>query len=331
MRTITFSSLAIAFAVALISHAAAAEPNRVANVMLDNSFEHDEDISGIAAVGDGEFLVIGNDEDNDVLVLKRVNDGKYEELEKIKLLSEEADEEIDIEGITCHGRTIYVIGSHSRKRTKVDPEKKQSKNRERLTENTEGPLRETLFRFTLSADGELNSEVKRESLRARIHDDPILKTFAGIPSKEGGVDIEGIATDGENLYIGFRGPVLRDGYVPVLVLDFENPDEAEMLFVNLSGHGIRDMVAIDDGFLLIGGPIGEGAGAYELFKWDGKDGLPGKDVDVAMPQNLGRVPAPAGAANAKAEGLAVIGNDLLIIYDGAKDGGAGRFKLPSSP
>ena len=51
----------------------------------------------------------------------------------------------------------------------------------------------------------------------------MLQRFTQIPSKENGVDIEAIAVkgkDGDKLHLGFRGPVLRDNLVPIMVLDF---------------------------------------------------------------------------------------------------------------
>ena len=101
--------------------------------------------------------------------------------------------------------------------------------------------------------------------------------FTKIPSKENGIDIEGIASDGDKLYIGFRGPVLRGNYVPVMVIkDCDNPSDYELLFVNLDGNGIRDICKVEDGFLIISGPMGDGVGNYQLYFWNGVDSIPGK-------------------------------------------------------
>jgi len=74
-----------------------------------------------------------------------------------------------------------------------------------------------------------------------VGDDILL---ADVDKKDGGeLDIEGIAVDDGWLYVGFRGPVFRDNYVPVLKLKFDQHEKsAKLLFVKLDGGGIRDMV-----------------------------------------------------------------------------------------
>jgi hypothetical protein len=159
----------------------------------------------------------------------------------------------------------------------------------------------------------------------------MLKTFAQIPSKENGVDIEGIAVRDDRLYAAFRGPVLRDGYVPVLVFAFAEPDDAKKRYVNLGGRGIRDIVRVNDGFLLIGGPVADEPVSFELYFWDGSDGVPGNDVpDLKSPESLGRIPLPD--KDAKAEGITLLQEDdshyeVMIVYDGVHSGAATRFKL----
>jgi hypothetical protein len=293
--------------------------------------KHPDQISAVATLEGGKFLVVGVDEGVDVQVLRKADGNEYELHKKIPLVDFDTKDEIDIEGIARHKSTFYVIGSHSRKRSKVEPtEEKREENRERLTRNKVEPLRETLFRFKLDSDGKLDSDVEMTSLRKRIDEDVILKPFAQIPSKENGVDIEGIAANEDQLYVAFRGPVLRDGYVPVLVFDFDKPNKADMLFVNLDGRGVRDIVRANDGFLLIGGPMGDAPVSFELYHWDGEDGIPGTDVTPIKPKSLGRIPLPN--EEAKAEGVTVLAEDgthyeVLIVYDGVKEENATRYRV----
>jgi len=136
-----------------------------------------------------------------------------------------------------------------------------------------------------------------------------LKTFSEIPSKENGVDIEGIAAKGDFLYLGFRGPAFRENWVPVMKLEFEDPEDYELLYVDLGGRGIRDITSVSDGFLLIAGPIGDGSASYQLYHWDGKDMIPGKDhnpEDLGKLTLLGEIAPPVSTeppARAKAEGI----------------------------
>ena len=130
-------------------------------------------------------------------------------------------------------------------------------------------------RFTLDGGGNA-SPVEATSLGPILDADKVLGLFRDIPSKENGVDIEGIAVDGDDLYAGFRGPVLRGNFTPVLRFRFANPSTAtELLFVDLGSLAIRDLTKVRGGFLILAGPVGDGPGGFHLFFWDGRDCLPG--------------------------------------------------------
>jgi hypothetical protein len=275
-------------------------------------------------------LAIGGDEGAEIQVLRRSGDGEYSIKHSIRLVEDETDKEIDIEGIAFSEGRIYVIGSHSRRRSKIDSTKTREQNRARFEESEREPLRENLFELRINEEGEPTEEIELKSLSKRIRDDEVLGPFAHIPSKENGVDIEGIAAVGDELYVGFRGPVLRERHVPVLAFDFDRPEEARMLYVNLGGRGIRDRARVSDGFLLIGGPVGDEPYSYELYHWDGEDGVEGVDGTAQSPtKSLGSIPLPGG--NAKAEGIAVLEEtdsyyDLLIVFDGPVNGRPPTFR-----
>ncbi|MCK5872947.1 MAG: DUF3616 domain-containing protein, partial [Methylococcales bacterium] len=133
------------------------------------------------------------------------------------------------------------------------------------------------------------------------------------------------------LYIGFRGPVLRGNWVPVIVTEFSHPaKKAELRFINLGGLGIRDMVFVNHQFLLIAGPVGDGPGGYHLYSWNGLDCVPGKHGAKGVVRHLGQIPADS---DAKAEGMAVLSNteatllELLVIFDGPQRGAPVLFNL----
>ncbi len=88
---------------------------------------------------------------------------------------------------------------------------------------------------------------------------------------------EGVAVRDQVLFVGFRGPVLRGNYVPVLQLRFDKPNKNELLLVKLDGLGIRDLTAIDSGLLILAGPVGDGPGGYAIYHWNGRDCLIGQD------------------------------------------------------
>lgn len=315
----------------------------IAAVAFGRHIQASEDVSAIAAFKD--FLVIGSDEsvgedenENYVQVLRQTGMNQYDVDHNILVLkgNKEDGKEMDIEGIAVSGHDIYVIGSHSRRRKTVKSDEKYKANRKTFShdEIRDEKSRYSLFRLTVDANAK-ETKRKKISLRDIIKDDPVLKTFDKIPSKENGVDIEGLAVKDDWLYVGFRGPVFRENFVPVMKLKFDDPGNSyELLFVDLGGQGIRDITSVSGGFLILAGPVGDGPGSYQLCFWDGNDMVPGSNrrtEDVGHVSLLGELNPPQ---NGKAEGIVVFERpqdatyDLVIVYDGAQCGEAQRFHIP---
>ncbi len=310
-------------------------------VFHDNDLHEPFDLSAVASIG--KYIIVSSDEGHVIQILERKNVNTFTLERKYSVpdgrettRKKKQDPELDIEGIAAVGKTVYIVGSHSRKRSKVkirNPSRRShNKNRVRLTENTEEASRRVLYKLKFDDKGELEGEVVATDLWDKIDKFSELKPFMEVPSKENGIDIEGIAANGEDLYIGFRGPVLRGNWVPVLVTKFNGPPEnARLLFVNLGGFGIRDIVAVDENqFLLIAGPVGDGPGGNHLYSWNGLDCVPGRNGAKGKVQHLGRIPADSGG---KAEGIAVLTSDeddllqLLIVFDGPERGAPALFSL----
>ena len=174
-----------------------------------------------------------------------------------------------------------------------------------------------LYRVKLDDNGQVASE-ENLSLQERIQGDEILKPFCQIPSKENGVDIEGVAVKDGKVYLGFREPVLRGNYVPILSLEYKEPDDYELNFVELGGRGVRDLAATDEGFLILAGPVGDGDGSYQLHWWNGEDCIPGDGSPGGETTLLGEI----DAGGAKPEGVAVVSEDddrweILLVRDGS--------------
>ncbi len=321
--------------------AANAQDHSIATVKFGPGIEASDDVSAIEKVG--EFLVVGADEpvgadenQNVIQVLRADADGRYVVHKTITVFEgSEDEEEMDIEGIAADGRVVYVIGSHSRKRKKLKDSREYRKNRKRLEIGEKVLGRAWLYRLELSSDGSQVSGSKggHTKLMQAIKEEDALKPFTRIPSKENGVDIEGLATDGDWLYAGFRGPVLREGYVPVLRFKFDQPArDKRLLYVNLGGRGIRSLARVDGGFLVIAGPVGDEPRSFQLYFWDGNDMVPGDGARSAQPGSLRllkEIPAPG---EAKAEGLAVLDEtdeeyDLMIVFDGTPGPIAQRYTV----
>jgi hypothetical protein len=296
-----------------------------------------EDLSAIGRVG--PYLVIGGDEAvgpdknlNIIQFLSKQEDGQYVVGEDILLPDVDKNDggELDIEGIAVDGNFIYVIGSHSVKRNKTSSNKSYKKNRKTFNQGKieEEPSRDWLHRIEVNQQVQ-PVEKKSISLRDVISKNKALKAFSEIPSKENGVDIEGLAVDDGWLYAGFRGPVFRDNYVPVLKFKFGKLNKStDLLLVKLDGGGIRDMARVEDGFLLVSGPVGDAPGPYQVYHWNGLDMVPGKDrADTkGYIKKLGNIDGSKG----KAEGILPLELErsadddcqykFMIIFDGVVNG-----------
>ncbi len=240
---------------------------------------------------------------------------------------------------------LYVIGSHSRARKKVDPEEtKEEKNIKRLETIKIEPSREQLFRLRLDDQGEIveRTTIEKLSLRNLFANHKTLSLFQTIPSKENGIDIEGLAvkeSDGKDrLYLGFRGPVLRGNHAIIMILDFKKDEfkikkkDPKIHYVNLDGRGIRGMTETGNGnFILLAGPVSDvktddEKTRYQLYLWDGEE----DDVSDIPRSSLCPVPVHKGT---KAEGIELLNKgkadaddyQFVVVYDGAKKGGATFF------
>jgi hypothetical protein len=290
------------------------EPETVSFV---GEIHEDEDLSAVAAIG--SFLLVGSDETRQIQVLERRAEHEYHVVgEPIELLP--SGGEIDIEAITTDGHRVFVAGSHSLTRKKTKKSKTYLENRARLETVSHEPNRDHLFALDFEVESGQVGSIRTTSLREVLSADDILALFTPIPGKENGIDIEGMAARGDRLFVGFRSPVLRQSYVPILETSFSKPTEYKLLFVDLKGNGIRDMLSVPDGLILLAGPPGSADGPFFLFAWDGSDGL--KSSGNPAPRLLLEISPPVGG---KAEGIALIESRgachrLLLLFDGIAGG-----------
>ena len=242
--------------------------------------------------------------------------------------------ELDAEAAATDGRYLYVTGSHSAKRGDC------SRN----------PSSRYVVRLTLDpATGRgLPTSLSHSS---RLWDTmttvPVLKDHVGerhcLGSEPGqqGINIEGMAVRGERLYFGFRGPVI-EGEAWVLSVnaaalfgDADTTPELNRVALGAS-RGIRDMVAVDGGFLLLAGPDDGKAHRgipWTLSWWDGKS-----SASVATPRPLATLDLSAVTLRAcdselKPEAITVLEESaqnyrVLVLSDGMCDGGPLTFTVP---
>jgi uncharacterized protein DUF3616 len=257
------------------------EGKLIGKVSKTGKVKKSEDVSGIACTKPTEFprtcLVIDDNLQNAQFV--KVKDGELVVGDPVNLIKNKfGDEplELDGEGVAFSKGFFYVIGSHGHPRDskeKLDPVKHRDEIDARITAASQ------IVRIR-AEDGANAKPEATPNLRKIINEDPVLKGFAGRRLEENGVTIEGIAIkDNKTLFAGFRGPVLKGSEgksravvvsVPVDAL-FNGGGAQHKVFQLPLGpaRGVRDLVAYEDGILILAGPGACQCGSYAIYSWDG--------------------------------------------------------------
>jgi len=248
-------------------------------------------------------------------------------------------EEADLEGLDYKDGYLWVVGSHSLKRKKVDDKDSDKDNIKNLSKvSSDGnrfllariPVAEEDGTFTLKKevdqDGEkrtaaiLHCTADGSRITEVLEEDAHLKKTLSIPGKDNGFDIEGLARVGNRVFVGLRGPVLR-GWAVILELEPEereenasklrlkkfnsdNPDSSTYRkhFLDLDGLGIRDMFAQGSDLLILAGPTMDLDGPVAVYRWKG--GAQPEKESVVFRASLPRVGTiPFGVKVDHAEGM----------------------------
>jgi len=278
-------------------------------------------ISGI--VKTDNFMALASDEGNQIEIFKPDSKGLWQ-THHLVTLSDNKDE-IDIEALTWQKPYLYALGSHSAKRKKVKSSLSQKENIKRLEKIYLEPARQQLFRIELNNNTKAVN-IQSLSLSNELASHPVLKSFIGIPSKENGIDIEGLAVDSKgSLLLGFRGPVLRGNATPVLKIKLAKNDfkikSTKTLYLHLNGSGIRGISAMPNGYLVLSGAVGDQPLPYNVYIWNGKNQLLGSNQEPSSLKLLCELPS----SNGKPEGIQFIKQqqasiEFSIVQDGLKDG-----------
>ena len=281
-----------------------------------------ENLSGIAAVGD--FLWTVSDEGRTLECLRRNGDG-YALARQVMLddvfadiPGKAKDDELDLESISIADGALWLSGSHCRVRAKPLNEDEAGAAPEPNSRIKDRPSRTLFGEIALEQDGGALGAARAlpftgpGSLREHLAANEYLAPFLKLPSKENGLDIEGLAIVDGAAFLGLRGPLI-DSYAAAVELTLDSGfqiAESRLHFIDLAGLGIRDMAQDGSDILMIAGPVTGASGPFKLFRW--------------TPQRVASVQAaelvfdwPAGAE--KPEGLCVMERNgergAIILYD----------------
>lgn len=286
-------------------------------------------ISGI--VVNKQFMALATDEGNQIELFKPANNQSWQSLHSITLTNNL--DEIDIEALAWQKPYLYALGSHSAKRKKIKDNFSQKDNIKRLQQTFLEPARQQLFRIELNSQAQM-VEIQTLSLTEVLANHPVFKTFVGIPSKENGIDIEGLAIDHKGrLLFGFRGPVLRGNITAVLRVQLEKKafkiKKTKTLYLNAQGRGVRGLSETDQGVLVLAGAVGDQFMTYQVYLWNGKNALQGRDQNPNSFTHLCDLPDTGG----KPEGIQFIkfnqnNIEFVIVNDGLTNGKPTQYQCP---
>lgn len=248
--------------------------------------------------------------------------------------------EMDIEGLMADDGWLWVVGSHALKRGKAGGDREEALRR--LAKIERDPNRMFLGRIPLTErdgvsmpvaeDGDRRAQTVRlyedkSQLRKWLRDDGHIGRFLGLPCKENGLDIEGIAVRGMRVWLGLRGPVLREmavvlefefkvthsGYLKARRIDGDRRYRKHLIATR--GLGIRDLEFDGDDLILLTAPVTAADGVAAIRRWRGAVGVTSSGVvpetDVELVRDL-----PYRGQHDHPEGLVRWDEgEWLVVYD----------------
>ncbi len=313
---------------------------------------NDETISlerlSLIASGDGGILARGSEHMSFLLA-------DYLDLPMPPSADSEETVEADLEGLAYADGALWLVGSHSLKRKKPQPNEGSEKAGQQLAKVSHDgnryllaciPVVETGGTWSLTRqDGQrsaalLTGDDHGNDLTQALRKDEHLAPFLAIPGKDNGFDIEGLALAEGRVFLGLRGPVLR-GWALILELEpVADADCPEILhltpiapdrrpylkhFLQLGGLGVRDLCRQGDDLFILAGPTMELDGPVRLLRWRGGAKRHKSAEMVAAEALQPLLDIPYGQGKDHAEGMTLFTLDggktqsLLVVYDTAAE------------
>ncbi|MDB6070494.1 MAG: hypothetical protein JWL81_1665 [Verrucomicrobiales bacterium] len=291
-------------------------------------FEGNLDLSGIASI-DGKTVLVGSDE------LIAAQPGTLDKANHaitagalIPLMANPSGKkmEIDIEGVAAAPaeNCYYVTGSHGVGKKKGEFEESRA----------------SVFKVPCdpATGAPLTEGIQRASLMPWLEQNATFRDYAKKPLQLNGFNIEGLTWHEGKLFFGVRGPNVQGKTfvietTPATLFGGGLPDAKIHELPVGEARGIREIAAVRDGFIVITGNASAEATkkfptsqtrmadkVFDVFLW-----RPGKEPEVS---SIGVLPRPME----KAEAVLILEDapayvDLLVVFDGATDGGPQSYRL----
>lgn len=278
-------------------------------------------ISGLVVTEN--FAAVATDEGNAIQILPYKDENYHAKKKFVIHLTDNNAEELDLEGLAWQAPYLYAIGSHSKKRKKYKSDASDQKNLQRMSAIIKEPARHALWQIKLSEKLK-PQRIKRISIDDFIQQNTILEPFTTLPSKENGIDIEGIAVSKNKLWLGFRGPVIRGNFASVLQVQLNSESltlkKPEHFLLDLNGFGIRDLAYYENKLFILAGAVNELPKQYMLYDWKPETAFSKANIRYQFsPELSGKPEAIAFSANTK--------NIFWMAQDGIKNGAIQSYQL----
>ena len=186
-----------------------------------------------------------------------------------------SDKEADLECLDVVGGRLWLSGSHSIVRPKAKGQEPSVKG------FVPSPSRSLLGSVAVDRKGRARRKSAdafafkgKGSLRKLLQKDRHLAPFLDLPTKENGLDVEGLVVSRKSVFLGLRGPVIAKQAV---VLEFPRKTlfrrgrrRYQKHFLDLNGLGVRDLAHYGRNLLVLAGPVTSTMGPFHLYLWKPK-------------------------------------------------------------
>jgi Protein of unknown function (DUF3616) len=271
------------------------------------------------------FLWTASDEGRTVECLQLVEDN-YRLREQYDLDSlfpglpgADTRDEADIESMDAAGGRLWICGSHCHVRSKPkSPGTLNAKIRTRPSRCLLGAVALGASGANLEGLGESLPFAGGRTLRTCLTSSPYIEPFESLPSKENGLDIEGMVVRGSKVFLGLRGPLV-DGIALVVEIELRRglrirKGALVLHLLDLGGLGVRDLTRIGSDIAILAGPVGSVAGPFRIFRW-----RPRRTKRVQVPRQF----FTWSMDDEHPEGLCILHRKdrpgLLVLYDSPSD------------
>lgn len=269
----------------------------------------------------GHFLWTASDEGRTIECLEPAGKG-FRLRKQIPLIQvfadlpgEEDGDEADLEAIDIANGNLWICGSHCRVRKQ--PKKDHTLDhrlRDRVSRHLLGSAKLEKKGDALAEPGTALPFESARSLREVLRRNDYIAPFIDLPSKENGLDIEGICVATGKLFLGLRGPLV-DSIAIILEVAIEQPAKIDTSritthLVDLGGLGVRDLTHIGGALLVLAGPVSSAKEPFRLYRW-----TPRRTDRIQSPEALREWPRN----DETPEGICRLDNDgepgFAVVYD----------------